>query len=430
VSSSALRVGLTGGIACGKSQVLRRLASAGLPTIDLDLVAHEVMAPGGSAYEDVVAAFGPDILKADEAIDRKALGGLVFRDEEARRRLNALVHPRVWNEEARRVAQWSQAGAVAVVTDAALLVESGHHLRFDRLAVVHCRPEEQIRRLRARDGIDDEAARARLRAQMPIEEKRRFAHFEVSTSGSMEETLARADALAADVRRLAAQARRAFTLDRSAAIGCLAHGPVQGPRGLTPPAVLQEIGRSGGIDMERLSLLLRPRAEEPWYRVARPAETGARPDALAGVLALWQMARGFEDEDALLAASASVARLTHREPEAIGNACVLGLAMLAVAADGTAAGSLVDRLAAWRAKAERWAGGRFADELTPLLRVAEQHPVDVAAARSSAPAFGADPGLAGALVGLRAGAAGTAVSPEVEAAVDALLRISGRPATG
>jgi len=426
---SALRVGLTGGIACGKSEVLRRLASSGLRTLDLDLVAHEVIAPGGTAYEDVVAAFGPGILAAEKVIDRRALGALVFRDEEARRRLNALVHPRVWMEESRRVAQWSQAGAAVVVTDAALLVESGHHLRFDRLAVVHCRPEEQIRRLRARDGIDEEAARARLRAQMPIEEKRRFAHFEVSTNGSMEETLARADALAADVRRLAAQPRPVVTLNRSAAIGCLALGPVQGPRGLTPPAVLQEIGRSGGIDMERLSSLLRPRAEEPWYRVARPGETGVRPAALAGVLALWQMARGFEDEDALLAATASVARLTHREPAAIGNACVLGLAMLAVAAEDANGGTLLDRLPAWRAKAGRWAGGGFADELTPLLRVAAQHPDDVVAARSSAPALGADPGLAGALVGLR-GAARSTASPEVEAAVDALLRISGRPATG
>ena len=427
---SALRVGLTGGIACGKSEVLRRLAVSGLRTLDLDFVAHEVMAPGGAAYADVVAAFGPDILEADEAIDRKALGALVFRDEEARRRLNALVHPRVWNEEARCVAQWSQAGAAVVVTDAALLVESGHHLRFDRLVVVHCPPEVQLRRLVARDGIAEEAGRARLRAQMPIEEKRRFAHFEVSTNGSMEETRARADALAVEVGRLAAQPRRVVSLSRSAAIGCLVHGPAQGPRGLTPSAALLEIGRSGGIDMERLSSLLRPRGEEPWYRVARPAETGVRPAALAGVLALWQMARGFEDEDALLAATASVARLTHREPAAIGNACVLGLAMLAVAAENADGGTLLDRLPAWRAKAERWAGGGFADELTPLLRVAAQHPDDVVAARSSAPALGADLGLAGALVGLRAGAAGSTASPEVEAAVDALLRISGRPATG
>ena len=175
-----LKVGLTGGIASGKSHVLRRLAQAGFQTLDLDAVARDVMAPGGTAYADIVRAFGERILAADGAIDRKALGAHVFADAAARRRLEALVHPRIREAEAR----YLSAGApdsVAVV-DAALLVESGQHLRFARLVVVFCEPREQLRRLMARDGLTEADARARLDAQMPPGEKRRFGHFVVDNS--------------------------------------------------------------------------------------------------------------------------------------------------------------------------------------------------------------------------------------------------------
>jgi dephospho-CoA kinase len=426
-----LHVGLTGGIACGKSQVLRRLASVGLRTLDLDVVAHEVMAPGGPAYDEVVEAFGRAILSRDGAIDRKALGARVFRDEAARRRLNAIVHPWVWREEARRVAAWSEEPGAAAVTDAALLVESGLHLRFDRLVVVHCRPEVQLARLMARDGIDEGAARARLGAQMPVEEKRRFAHFEVATDASLEETLRQADALATALRGLSGRPRRPFTLSRTAALGSLTHGPGRGPRGLDPPMALRDIARAGGIEMERLRSLLSPEAPAPWYRAALESEEAPPPAALAGALALWQMARGSDDEDALLAALASVARLTHRSAEAIGNACVLGLATLAAALDTPATASpLLERLPAWRSRAEPWAGGSFRDELGPVLRASDQHPFDLERARSSARDAGGDPDLAGALVGLRTGVVGTEASREVEEAVDVLPGLSGPRATG
>src|SRR2546427_3185758 len=120
-----LRVGLTGGIACGKSYVLRRLAAAGLATLDLDEVAHEVMAPGGAAHADVVREFGSGILAADGKVDRKRLGDVVFADPSARARLNALVHPRVREEEARRAAAADRGPGTVVVTDAALLVGAG-----------------------------------------------------------------------------------------------------------------------------------------------------------------------------------------------------------------------------------------------------------------------------------------------------------------
>jgi len=198
-----LRVGLTGGIACGKSHVLRRLELRGCRTLDLDRVAHDVMVPGGSAYADVLAAFGPAILRSDGAVDRKALAALVFQDLVARDRLNGIVHPLVRIEERRWVAALAGKADAVIVVDAALLVEGGLHLRFDRLIVVHCAPEEQLRRLMARDALSREDAEARLRAQMPVAEKRRFAHLQLDTSGSPDDTDARADALAATLFALA-----------------------------------------------------------------------------------------------------------------------------------------------------------------------------------------------------------------------------------
>jgi dephospho-CoA kinase len=424
------RIGLTGGIACGKSQVLSRLAQAGLRTLDLDEVAREGMAPGGSAYEEVVAAFGPGILDTAAAIDRKALGAVVFRDDGARQRLNRIVHPRVWAEEERRVTEWSRAGAAVVVTDAALLVESGLHLRFDRLVVVHCPPAVQLQRLMARDGIDEAAARSRLLAQMPIEEKRCFGHFEVATAGSLEETWAAADDLVRKIQGLAQPARPAAGLRRDRALGCLQHGPVRGPRGLSPSVLLAEIARYGGIAMEGLKALLSPPASSVWYRAARPDESGPRPATLAGVLVLWQLSRRVADEETLLAAMASVARLTHDGPDAIGNACVLALAMLEVVAESRAILPLTERLALWRTRAERWACGTFSEELLPVLTAVEEHPGDVGAARASAASRGGDPDLAGAMVGLQAGSGKGPTPRDVEDAVDALWPLSGRPATG
>jgi dephospho-CoA kinase len=183
-----LAVGLTGGIASGKSRVLGRLATRGLQTLDLDRVAHDLMAPGGAAYADVVAAFGPGILGDGGAIDRQALGARVFADPAARSRLNALVHPRVRDAEGTWRAGLPEGPGEVAVVDAALLVEAGLHLRFDRLVVAHCGEAEQLRRLMARDGLAEDAARARLRAQMPAERKRRFADLEVDTSGRPEDT--------------------------------------------------------------------------------------------------------------------------------------------------------------------------------------------------------------------------------------------------
>src|SRR5436309_9756538 len=199
------------------------------------------MAPGGAAHDDVVRAFGPAILGPDGAIDRKRLGDLVFVDAGARARLDSLVHPRVREEEARWAAAADRGPGTVLVTDAALLVEAGVHLRFHRMVVVHCPPELQKRRLRERDGLDAAAAEARLAAQMPIGEKRRFAHFEVDTSASFADTDRQADAPAGTLRDLArtAPAPVPVPLDRAAA--CLLFGPAEGPRGLDPVRVVAEI---------------------------------------------------------------------------------------------------------------------------------------------------------------------------------------------
>jgi len=424
------RIGLTGGIASGKSQVLRRLAQAGLPTLDLDVVAHEAMAPGGAAYSDVVAAFGRGILDAAGVIDRKALGALVFRDEGARGRLNAIVHPRVWTAEERWADRWSREYASGVVTDAALLVESGLHLRFDRLVVVHCPLEVQLQRLMSRDGIDRDAALPRIRAQMPIDEKRRFGHYEVNTAGSLEETWAAADALAVEIQGLARRAPAVVSLGRDRALGCLLRGPARGPRGLSPSRLVTEIVRRGGLAMEDVKALLSPPAPSVWYRAARPDEGRPDPKTLAGALVLWQFSRGVADEETLLAAMASVGRLTHEGAPAIGNACVLVLAMLHAASPVEEPIAFRDRFGLWRAKAERWAGGPFRDEILPVLRAVEEHTEGLGRGRSDTSNANADPDLVGALFGLRGGNLPGPAPPDVADAVDTLFSLSARPGTG
>ena len=157
-----LRVGLTGGIASGKTRVLQRLAARGCATLDLDQAARDVVAPGSAALAEIEAAFGPSVLR-NGALDRAALGALVFEDAAARVRLNAIVHPRVLRAGGGAGLARSRR-APCVVTDAALLVETGAHLRFDRLVVVHCEPELQLARLLARDGL---AERRRGRGSRP-----------------------------------------------------------------------------------------------------------------------------------------------------------------------------------------------------------------------------------------------------------------------
>ena len=408
-----LRVGLTGGIACGKSHVLGRLAAAGLATVDLDSVAHDLLAAGGPAHAEVVAAFGPRVLGPDGGVDRKALGGLVFSDATARRRLNAILHPRVREEEVHRVARAARGGARIVVTDAALLVESGVHLRFDRLVVVHCTKAEQLRRLALRDGIGDDAALARIDSQMPMEEKRRFAHFEIDSSGSLEATDRSAAALAGDLRRLESTRSPRLRVAPDRALGCLVHGPAIGPRGLAPLRILEEIVACGGLEMEGVARWLVPPDPGPWYRAGRHGETGPSPASLVAPLVLWALVRGGPDDAFLAGAAASLARLTHGDGPEVADACLMALVLQDAMVSGAISEPVPGR-ADWRTLSTRWGGGPPSRSLEAVLAVAQSESAP-ASARRAATAIGADPGLAGMLVGAVAGvAADEAPGPVVE----------------
>ncbi len=194
------RVGLTGSIASGKSTVARRLKDRGIPVIDLDKVGHEVLRRRHEAFEPVVAAFGEGILGPDGEIDRKKLGALVFADEAARERLNRIVHPCISDEEARRVSAMEEAGVVAVVTEAALLIETGQRGRFDFFVVVGCSPEIQIARLMNRDGGTVAEAKRKIESQLSFEQKRALADWVIDTSGERSHALAEADRLAEEIR--------------------------------------------------------------------------------------------------------------------------------------------------------------------------------------------------------------------------------------
>jgi dephospho-CoA kinase len=199
-----LRLGLTGGIASGKSAVAGMLRELGFQVLDADRLGHQLIEPGHPAYEEVIREFGPSIREAAGPIDRAKLGAVVFADRSKLDRLNAIVHPRVEEEVHRRFADLERNGTCdAAFVEAALLVEAGYQKRLDGLVVAWCKPEQQIERLLAR-GLGAEEARRRIAAQMPVEEKLRYATERIDCSGTLEETRKQVEALAAKLRRKAA----------------------------------------------------------------------------------------------------------------------------------------------------------------------------------------------------------------------------------
>jgi dephospho-CoA kinase len=182
-----LRVALTGGIATGKSYCLERFAAHGVPTIDADVLAREVVAPGTPGLAAVAARFGGGVLAADGTLDRPALGRIVFGDSKARAALEAIIHPDVY----RRIREWFAnlpAATRVAMADIPLLFETGHNHDFDEVIVAACDPEEQLRRVMARDNLTDADARARLAAQWPIEEKVKRADRAIWTDRGFAET--------------------------------------------------------------------------------------------------------------------------------------------------------------------------------------------------------------------------------------------------
>lgn len=196
-----LKVGLTGGLACGKTFVGGELARLGCLLIRADELGHEVLAPGGAAYEDVVREFGRGILDGEGKIDRPRLAAQVFNNPERLAVLNSLVHPPVQRREEELIAAFAavEPHGIAVV-EAAILIETGSHKRFDRIVLVVCGERHQIERAVAR-GATPEEALARLRRQMPLAEKRKFAHYVIDSSGDKEDTLRQTHEVYEQLRR-------------------------------------------------------------------------------------------------------------------------------------------------------------------------------------------------------------------------------------
>jgi dephospho-CoA kinase len=200
-----LKVGLTGGIACGKSFVGEALAGYGCFVIQADQIGHQVLAPDGEAYAEAAREFGDRILAGDGSIDRRRLAALVFADAGKLARLTAIVHPAVIRREEALVAEFfARQPHGIVVMEAAILIETGSYRRFDKLILVFCAQEQQIERAMRRQGAVEADIRARIGQQMPLEEKRKYADFVIDTSGTKEETLRQARAVYEELRRMEA----------------------------------------------------------------------------------------------------------------------------------------------------------------------------------------------------------------------------------
>ena len=198
-----LRVGLTGGLASGKSFVGQSLADLGCHFIEADEIGHQVLLPDGEAYDAVVREFGPGILTPEEFIDRRKLGALVFGQPALLEKLNKFVHPPVGARQARMIAEIAARDPQAiVVVAAAILVETGSYKRFDRLIVVTCTLEQQIERAIKRGPYTREEVLARLSRQLPLAEKVRVADYVIDTSGAKENTLQQVRAVYQSLRSI------------------------------------------------------------------------------------------------------------------------------------------------------------------------------------------------------------------------------------
>ena len=187
-----LRVGLTGSIGVGKSFVASVFVELGCHVLDADQTAREVVMPGTPGLKALVEAFGENILTTDGTLDRKRLGALIFADQSQRERLNHILHPFIIARQDQILNDWEAEDPNGIgIVDAALMIESGGYKRFDKLIVVHCRPEVQLERLMLRDQLSREEALRRINSQMPQEEKQKFADYLIDTSDGFELTRSR-----------------------------------------------------------------------------------------------------------------------------------------------------------------------------------------------------------------------------------------------
>jgi dephospho-CoA kinase len=193
-------VGLTGGIGTGKSTVARMIRDLGVPVIDADLLARNVVEPGQPAHAEIAAAW-PDVINPAGAIDRKKLAERIFADPASRARLEAITHPRIMEQALQQADEFRRQGLQVAFLEAALLVETGLHRRLDGLVVVAASDEQQVSRVMAREGCSRSQALARMHAQLPLEEKRRAAADVIDNSGDEATTRRQVEAL---LRRLLA----------------------------------------------------------------------------------------------------------------------------------------------------------------------------------------------------------------------------------
>ncbi|MBW2558479.1 MAG: dephospho-CoA kinase [Deltaproteobacteria bacterium] len=187
-------IGLTGGIGSGKSTVARLFQKRGAYVIDVDVLAHLVEKPGSAVWNRIVECFGRKILSKDSTIDREALGGIVFRDNEKLKELNSIVHPAVFDEWRRRFDDiGSRDEKAIIISDVPLLIEVGWHMAVDMVILVYTSPNVQAERIMERNGCSYEEAEDRIRSQMPVDEKIPFADFVINNEGTPEETEAIVD---------------------------------------------------------------------------------------------------------------------------------------------------------------------------------------------------------------------------------------------
>jgi dephospho-CoA kinase len=203
-----LRVGLTGSIAVGKSYVTSVFEELGCRVLDADQTARDVVEPGSPGLRAVVESFGGDVLSDDGTLNRARLGELIFTDPEQRQRLNAILHPFIIARQDEIMRKWEAQDPEGIgIIDAALMIESGGYKRFDKLIVVHCRPEVQLERLMLRTGLSLEQTRQRIASQMSQEEKQRYGDYLIDTSDGFELTRSRVSEIHKELQQSARKKR-------------------------------------------------------------------------------------------------------------------------------------------------------------------------------------------------------------------------------
>jgi len=184
-----LRIGLTGSIATGKSLVAKQFRELGVGTIDYDLLSREVVKPDSQAWREIVDYFGEDILLADQNLDRSKLGKIIFNNISKRDKLESFIHPRVYEAAdcQEELIVKSDPNAV-IIHEVPLLFEVGRDSHMDKTVMVYCSESNQLKRLMTRDNMSEEDAMSRIRSQIPVEEKRRYADYVIDNNGTKKET--------------------------------------------------------------------------------------------------------------------------------------------------------------------------------------------------------------------------------------------------